>query len=345
MANFEIPERGNITFGWQLDRAYYNTESKNNFQNNGGGLKIDYRAPEGILFNFQEQYQYSNDPYGNADQYGVGQNTERYTNDVGGKLGYQIGSSFRPIFYYDYFIQQYAKTSDWAQNYGQTSLGVGLEGRVLPKTWVFVRYMNIAKNYIDNNDSSTTKGNSRTNAAQIGATWDPGAKLSGEVNFGYQWKRYDNEWVNSNNTGAKRDENNSWTAATNVTFVPTEKMTIGASIWRALRDSGSNTNENFYDTGIGLNLTQKFYTKFAFKLGGSYASNDYNVPPTSSPTVPTPLDKKRRDDNWNLNVGVDYNMQNWITVGIGYAFMDKNSNYIENNYIDHQFNAALKLAY
>ena len=109
-------------------------------------------------------------------------------------------------------------------------------------------------------------------------------------------------------------------------------------------DSGSNTNENFYDTGIGLNLSHNFYTKFTFKLGGSYASNDYNVAPVSSPTN-TALDKKRRDDNWNANVGFGYDIQKWFNVGIGYTFMEKNSNYVENNYIDHQFNVALKLAY
>jgi len=344
LANFVIPERGTISFGWQLDRAYYNTQTNNNFQNNGGGLNIDYRAPEGILFGFQEQYQYANDPYGNADQYGVGQNTERYTNDVGGKLGYQLGASFRPIVYYDYFIQQYSKYTDWAQNYGQTSAGIGLEGRVAPSTWMFVRYMNITKNYIDNNDPTTTKGNSKTNQAMIGAGWDPGAKLSGEVNFGYQWRRYDNEFVNSNNTGVRREEMNSWIAATNVNFIPFEKTILGASIWRTIRDSGSNTNENFYDTGIGLNLSHNFYSKFTFKLGGSYASNDYNVAPTGSPTVAN-LDKKRRDDNWNANVGFGYDIQKWCNLGIGYTFMEKNSNYIENNYLDHQFNVALKLAY
>ncbi|HPX82784.1 MAG TPA: outer membrane beta-barrel protein, partial [Syntrophales bacterium] len=205
MANFIIPERGGITAGWTLDRAWYNTETNNNFQNNGGFLNFDYKMPEGILIGLKDTYSYNTDPYGNADQYGVGTLTERWSNEFNAKTGYTIGGNFRPMLYYNYYIQQYNNTmKDWAQNYGQNQFGAGLQYRVMPNTWAFVRYMYTQKSYIDNLDPTVTKADSKTNAAQFGFAWDSGAKLSGEVNFGYQWRRYDNEYVNVNNTGVRR---------------------------------------------------------------------------------------------------------------------------------------------
>jgi len=345
MANFIIPERGGITAGWTLDRAWYNTETNNNFQNNGGFLNFDYKMPEGIIIGLKDTYSYNTDPYGNADQYGVGTLTERWSNEFNAKTGYTIGGNFRPMLYYNYYIQQYNNTmKDWAQNYGQNQFGAGLQYRVMPNTWAFVRYMYTQKSYIDNLDPTVTKADSKTNAAQFGFAWDSGAKLSGEVNFGYQWRRYDNEYVNVNNTGVRREEVNSWSAATNVNFTPLEKTILGLSIWRTLRDSGSNTNENFWDSGIGLNLSHNFFTKFTFKIGGSFAANDYNRPPTGSPTNVI-LDKKRQDSNWTFNTGLDYAVQDWLGCGVGYALVTKNSNYEENDYVDNQISVNLKIVY
>ncbi len=342
MANFIIPERGGITAAWAIDRARYNTETKNDFQNNGGFINFDYKMPDGILAGLKNTYSYNNDPYGNADQYGVGQNTERWSNELNAKLGYSIGGNFRPMLYYKYYIQQYNNTmKDWAQNYGENQFGAGLQYRIMPNTWAFVRYVYTQRSYIDNLDPNATKGDSKTNAGQVGFTWDAGAKLSGEFNFGYQWRRYDNEYTQINNRGDRREEASSWAAATNVNFAPMEKTIIGLSIWRALRDSGSNTNENFWDTGVGLNLSHNFFTKFTFKIGGSYAANDYNRAPAGSATI----DKKRSDSNWNFNTGLDYAIQDWLGCGVAYALAAKNSNYELNDYVDNQLSFNLKIVY
>jgi long-subunit fatty acid transport protein len=123
-----------------------------------------------------------------------------------------------------------------------------------------------------------------------------------------------------------------------------EKTVLGLSIWRTLRDSGSNTNENFWDSGVGLNLSHNFFTKFTFKLGGSFAANDYNRPPAGSPTNVI-LDKKRQDSNWSFNTGLDYAVQDWLGCGVNYALVTKNSNYEENDYVDNQLSVNLKIVY
>jgi len=346
MGSYDIPERGSISLGWQWDIARYNTETANNWSNNSGFLNVDYAAPEGILFGFKNAYAYSTDAYGNADQYSVGQTSQRWTDDLNTKLGYHFGSTIRSIFYYNYYIQQYEQSKDWAQNYNQNMFGIGFEARFLPKTWGFVRYLYTAKTYIDNDpQAQTTKSNSKANAGQIGFTWDPGAKLNGEVNFGYQWKSFDNQWVNLNNTGDQRQSSNSWSAATLVNFAALEQSIITLSISRVQRDSSSNTNEFFYDTGLGLSLSHKFFTKYTFKVGASVASNDYNRPPVSTTTGANPPANNRNDTNWMANVGLDYKIQDWLGAGVAYAFSSKNSNYEENNYSDNQFSFNIKLVY
>ena len=163
-------------------------------------------------------------------------------------------------------------------------------------------------------------------------TWDPGAKLSGELNVGYQWLTYDHRFTY---TGAEREDKNSWVAATSITYQPAETTSMTLGISRALRNTASDTNEQFVDTGISFNIQQQLLAKLYLLAGASYSKNEYNIP----------VGKERTDDNYLGNIGLKYEIRDWLSVGFGYNSNRKDSNVDTEEFSDNQFMASVKIVY
>jgi hypothetical protein len=334
--NLTLPERGMISLGYQGDYAFYDKNTSNNWKNNQGSLLVDYRAPGGLILGVSERYVSSEDPFGSADQYGVGRVTKRWTNEVKTKLGYSITENFRSFLYYNNYKQQYADAADYSQDHTDNEFGLGVETRFLPKTWGFVRYLYGQRRYNTNAPGQTDQYNSdaKWHRTSVGLAWDPGAKLSGEVSFGYQWRKYDHEYTSAAQT-ARRSDENTWVAETALTYMPTTTTALALSITRTVRATASDTSEQFTDTGIGLNLQQTIFTKFVFNAGVSYSKNEYNLP------VANP----RTDDNYMANIGLDYNIQDWLGIGAGYYLNRKNSTVDTSEFTDNKFMVTLKAVY
>jgi uncharacterized protein (PEP-CTERM system associated) len=117
--------------------------------------------------------------------------------------------------------------------------------------------------------------------------------------------------------------------------MPTEGTLIVMNFTRAVRSTASDTNEQFVDTGIGLNVQQRLLLKLTLNAGLTYSRNEYNVP----------VGSERTDNNYLANVGLDYNIQDWISVGVGYRYNRKDSNIDIQEYTDNQYMAQLKVVY
>ncbi|MCX5838617.1 MAG: outer membrane beta-barrel protein [Deltaproteobacteria bacterium] len=335
LLNYLMPERGYINLGYQGDFAFYSTNDGNNWKSQMGNFEVDYLAPGGLIFGISELYTRSEDPFGGADQYNVGRISKRWTNDVKTKLGYAISSNFRSILYYNNFKQQYDDIQDYSQDYTDSEYGIGLETRFLPKTWGFLRYHYGQRKYNTLGLGQTTdefNSDLKWNKVNAGLTWDPEAKLSGELNVGYQWMTYDHELTDA---GIRRESKNTWVAATSINFKATETTTLALILSRAVRNTASDTNEQFTDTGIGMTVQQKLFTKFLLNAGLNYSKNEYNLP----------VGNERSDNNYRGNIGLDYNIQEWLSVGVAYNYNRKDSNIEASEFVDNQFMASLKIVY
>lgn len=337
LLSYELPERGNINLGYQCDFAFYNEYNGNNWKNQQGNFDVTYQAPGGLILGIKELYTRAEDPFGGADQYNIGRITKRWSNDVITKLGFTIMSNFRSFLYVNNYKQKFDNSFfDFSQDYTDNEYGIGIESRFLPKTWGFLRYHYGTRQYNTNAPGQTDEFNSdgKWHRVNAGLTWDPGTKLSGELNLGYQWKRYDHEFTSAAQT-ARREEKNTWIAATAINFMPTEGTNIAMNLSRAVRSTASDTNEQFVDTSIGLNLQQKLLLKLTLNTGLTYSRNEYNLP----------VGSERTDNNYLANVGLDYNIQDWLTVGIGYNYNRKDSNIESQAFVSNQFMAQVKVVY
>lgn len=335
--DYGIEGRGAVRLGYQGDFGYYSTNENNDWKNHRGIFGLDYQAPSGLILGIDNSYMKAADPYGSDNQYKLGvPQTKRWSDALRTKVGWDFSDRFRVLGYYNYYKQDYEQETDYSQDYDYSEAGLGFQMKVLPKTWAFVRYFYGSRDYYSHPAFTTVTeandGDYDWHRAETGLTWDSGAKWSGELNLGYQWRSYENSL---DPMGLRYDDRDTWVAATRVSYSATSTTTLTLTLSRALRESGADSSEYFEDTGIGLGLTQILFTKFTLTANGSYSMNEYNLP------VAEPKDQ----DNYLFSLGVDYRIQDWLTAGVGYTYSRKESNYETDEYKDNQFMLSLRAVY
>ncbi|MFH1351239.1 MAG: outer membrane beta-barrel protein [Pseudomonadota bacterium] len=342
LLDYAFDGRGSMKFGYQGDWARYSDNDKNNWNTQRGLFALDYKAPAGIILGINNIYTDAEDPYGSDNQYKLGTPmTKRWNNDLKTRLGYQFSDRFKVLGYFNTYKQDYEALADWTQNYDSREFGGGLEMKLLPKTWGFIRYHYGEQDYyshpltvagVATNSTEANDADSDWQRVNVGLSWDPGAKLSGELNFGYQWKDYENR---ADPTGDLYGDENNWVASTALSYTPTTTTTLSLSITRSVKDTAANDDDRYTDTGIGIDLRQMLMTKFTLTAGFSLGKNDYKLP----------LTNPRSDDNYIANMGLEYKIQEWLSASVGYTYNKKDSNYVDNDYTDNQFMISLSGSY
>jgi len=332
--DYNLHERGNVSFHYLGDLANYNDNDKNDWQTHKGEFNVNYQAPGGIILDINTIYTDTEDPYGNLELYRIGLKTERQSNDLKAKIAYSFGNRFQILAYYNYYKQDYDLLRDYTQDWDITEFGAGFQMRLLPKTWGFFRYYFGERDYFTHRGNVTESNDSDFDwkRVNLGVTWETGAKFEGELNFGYQLIDYVNA-VDAQ--GDRYNGKDTWIAATSITYSTTPTLGLALRLTRALRETGSGDNEYFEDTGIGINMKKLIRSKFILNAGGVYNINDYNLPVT----------RPREDDRYNVNIGLDYLIRDWLTAAVGYRYEKKDSNYSEYDYTDTQFLISLSGVY
>ena len=338
--DYTMEERGTVSIGYKGDFAYYDKNDRNDWKSHKGLFNLDYEAPGGLIVIIDNTYTNTQDPFGGYAEYKIGEKTERWSNDLKNEFGYKLGSKFKAFLYYNYYKQDYKADADYAQDYYSHEAGTGVEMQLLPKTWGFIRYYYGLQDY-DTAGGKTNESNDSDftwHKVDTGLTWDSGAKISGELNFGYLVKKYDNDLTAS---GDKYDNKSTWVAATSIFYdvVTTEDGTmitqLGLTIDRALNQSASNTQNYYEDTGVGISFKQKLLTKITLEGSFSYNFHDYYLP----------LTENRQDDNYEAGLSVDYKARGWLSAGAGYTYKEKHSNSNANNFTDNKFNFKITAKY
>ena len=335
--DFSLPDRGSVKLAYEGDWAFYRYTTSNNWDNQRGLFSVDYQAPAGLILGISNIYSKGNDPYGDASQYGLGLTKKRWNNDFTGKIGWDFFNRFKALVYYNYYKQKYKDARDYTQNWADNEFGLGFEMKVLPKTWAFVRYHYGTQDFYDHRGNTTGNNNAsnKWNRGNIGLAWDGGGKIGGELNFGYEWLKFDN---NIDPQADKYHDKNTWIAATSIDYAPTATTTLTLNIARAVRPTGADKQEYYEDTQIGINLNQDLPYKFSTTVGFTYGRNAYN-------TKAIFLNEDRTDNNFNGNVNMKYIIQSWLSADAGYRYMRKDSNSIDQEFTDHQVMLMLRASY
>jgi len=341
LANYAIPGgRGNVNLGYEGDWAFYESMTVQNWNNQRGIFNADYKAPAGLLLGIDNVFTSAEDPYGDATQYALGYSKKRWNNDLNTKVGWDFHNRLRVLGYYDFYKQKYDDDRDYTQNWTTNGFGIGVEMRVLPRTWAFLRYHLYDQNF-DTNLFGTTDSNNadnKQNSISSGLLWDGGGKLEGEVNFGWGWLDYDNS-VDRN--GRAYENYNTWVAATSLSYRVLARTRLTFNIARAIRPTGADKQEYYDDTQVGLNIAQDLPYKLSLNAGFIYSRNDYN---TAVSAVSLSTDK-REDDNYLAAVNLKYKIRPWLDASLGYRYLKKDSNDVLQSFTDNQVILAVGASY
>ena len=229
-------------------------------------------------------------------------------------FGYDYGDRFKIVGYLNHNKQEYDDTeNDWSQNFEEPWYGVGLEKRLSQKTWGFVRYFHSERDYNtpspDNTVNETTDADYSTDWLETGLTWDATSRITGELNFGYQWRKYDNP-VNASSLPYVDDD--TWLASTRINYSLKPKVTnVQIYLERGAFQRGSGTNVSYDGTYFSVLLQHRFYSWYKLLLNIGVGQNDYNI--------------DRKDDDIRAGIGLEYLVWRRFTLGVGYDYMQRDS--------------------
>jgi len=161
--------------------------------------------------------------------------------------------------------------------------------------------------------------------AGVGGRLSP--KITGEILAGYKWRNYE---------GADDFSGGVLTGRAFYRISPRAKTTASAE--RGIQESTFGGN-NYYDyTRLSLDYEHVMGRKHLLKTGIGYTRNDYPEPV---------LGAGRKDDIWNFNLGWDYNIRQWITLGTAYDLRVRNSDYppFDYDYRDDRISVYCKMTF
>ena len=312
--DYSLEERGHISIGYAGDFAFHQDLSDNDWQRHDLALLFDYNAPSGFFLDLAGRYTETEDPFSSENEYFLGQQKERWYSQFGVGLGYNYDDRFKLIGYFNYNRQEYDDTAvDWDQDYDEPWYGVGLEKRLSQKTWGFVRYFHGERDYNtpspDMSVNETTDADYSVDWVELGLTWDATSRITGEINFGYEWRKYDNP-VNA--SGTPYEDTNTWLAETRINYSLKPKITdLQLILERAAYQRGAGTFESYDGTYLTLLLNHRFYSWFKLRLNFSIGRNDYNT--------------DREDDDIRAGIALEYLVWRRITLGVGYDYTQRDS--------------------
>jgi hypothetical protein len=126
-----------------------------------------------------------------------------------------------------------------------------------------------------------------------------------------------------------------------LSFRPTTRTTIALVVDRSPQESTFNDVPFFTTLSAGLSVSQQVTPKInvTAKVGGGV--NNY---PEKQETVSSQF-KWRQDTFYSYGVAVSYAIQRWLSLGVAYDRIGRNSNFDQYNFVDDRFSVLATLQF
>lgn len=276
------------------------------------------------------------------------------------QAAYAFGNRYKASLGYTHQDQGFAWKADRGDDFKQDEVWANFSYRILPKTSVLFEPALSHRDNTDKNGPSTDDLNLRL---WVGLQWDPTAKLNGTFKGGYIRKTFDESdgGKDSDTLGFFMD----------LTYHLSQKTLLGLNGYRQIlgttnrrgtpspqggapvtpvtdvtipvppeeRERGNQIifGSQYVATEVALSLRHQFAHKFAGQAAVSFHTNRYKEAGE--------IGKKRKDDRLGGRIGLEYQIQEWLLLGLGYSFVDANSNIETEEYDENRFLAQFQLAF
>jgi len=332
-----------VNIGYTGDFAWYQDLTDNDWQRHQGFASLGYEAPAGFYFKVDENYTWSEDPFGTfndynqSSQFGLGEKTRRWDNNARLTLGYAFGRRWFAEGTYRNYRIRYDLWKDAWQDRIEDEAGAGLFYRITPRTSVFAYYANISTEYDRQNEgerdpnrgvnwSSDTSQDNRQERYWLGVRVDSGGKLDGELRVGYGSQAFDNA---RDANGRPYEDWDGVVAAGTVWYRPTTRSLLTLNLQHTPLGSPDAEAAMYVNTLVELSLRQELAHRFAARVAGQWSYDDYKYEP---PGVP-----EKNFSRYRLVAGLDWTIRSWLTLGLEYAWEEKTAS--DEAYADSAYRA------
>jgi hypothetical protein len=334
----EVDEDNYARLGYTLDVFKYSDYSDNDYENNEIYAGFGYKAPGGLYTKLDERFVSTEDPYGSDNDYLEGERVKRWNNTVKAALGYEFGNKFRIEASYRNFIEDYHEFADKWQSKLDHEPGLTAFYRIMPKTSALVEYRVQMREYTEQQNSGDNSKGADSDTAQdfvyhkafVGLHWDASAKINGDLKLGIGYKDYENDenWDN-----VDYEDTTTWIAETRLYYQLFQRTQLNGKLLRQVKDSSAIGSTRYTDTVFGLGAKQQFSEKLTGMVDLAYTFDEYDG------------DDDREDDVYAAKIGLDYDIQDWLTAGVNYTYKQRESNIDDKDYTNNRFAFTIGAAF
>jgi hypothetical protein len=328
----QVPFAGRhlLQAGYRADLYTYAIHDGENRQDQQADVGLNLDFPGGLQIIAKDTYTHAAEPKTTEFEGG-----KRFfdNNTAAAEVGYSFADVWKIQLNYENIYRRYVDAPYHDESsYNDNAAGATLFYEFLPKTSAFVQY------YFTDTEYPFISQDARDSVAHYvyaGLHWDPTAKLAGNLKGGYTWKRFENHEV------AKDNDAQTWSIGADLLWRATDYTQVKLEAVRIYRDYVLQSGLFYLTTGGTITISQKILTKLTASAFGSVARDEF---PEKAFNPDTGRDQRRDDKLWMAGGGLVYDIQQWLSAEISYAYRDRDSNFESNNYTDHLVTFRLKLS-
>jgi polysaccharide biosynthesis protein VpsM len=307
-------------------------------------VKADYKVELGAFARFDDQN------YGNHDlNTGIALDFDKYTFDVNNRFQFTsdragteftnrvlrkintfdavMGWHFNKIdfdtgyrFYMVDYLSDTLKSIDYYTNEGWITGYV----QVAPKTQALLEF-----NYKNLQYPDASGRNANAYAILTGVRGQITGKVSGTAKIGYKYKDY--------NSSTQKDYSN-YVAGIDLYYDMSQRVDMTFSYYRQPYESTYSNNNYYIGDHFRYNIKYDLGKNFTAILDAFWLHNNYKNAGVGEAN-------KRKDNEWQLAPRLEYKWKEFMVIGGGYKFHQRESNIGSRRYDQHVVNADITLMF
>lgn len=248
------------------------------------------------------------------------------------QASYKFADRWKIDFNYQLDILGFLKNQDHPSNSQDHAWGATLYYKLFPKTAALFQYILTYRKHPYNQGSDNI-----AHTPLLGLTWDPTAKLSGTIKFGYTYQNYFDPPVGSLKVSSR------FSMSVQTLYRYSRYTNLSLVLQRANLEDPDVNNSGYTNTGAYLSLNHEWtYLNIMSNIFINYYNNAYFNNTQDSVTLRF---RKREDNVINPGVGLMRPITKWLKARLDYNYFNKGSNMSNINFNEHKVMFGIQLSF
>jgi len=236
---------------------------------------------------------------------------------------YKVADLWRVEANYQFDDLFFPKQQDRIDNYQYNTVGATLFYKFWPKTSALLQYITVFRNHpYDSQDNNTVQ------TPLVGLTWEPTAKLSGTVKFGYTFANY---WQN---LPGRNNSPDAFAMSLQTLYKMTRYTQVSLLAQRGIAEDVDYGNNPYITTGLWLTLSHFWHaSNITSYVSFAYYNNAYT---STTQDTSTGAFLKRNDNYESFGAGLSRPLTKWLRLRLDYLYDNRGSNLSFASYNEHK---------